>query len=73
MNYLGSNQIEGGLHSLKVTDDYSKFANNVDYAGAQVYENEELATGNYDITNNGQQVTATLERTLNLPMVVKFP
>ncbi len=59
MNYLGSNQIEGGLHSLKVTDDYSKFANNVDYAGAQVYENEELATGNYDITNNGQQVTAT--------------
>lgn len=59
MNYLGSNQIEGGLHSLKVTDDYSKFANDVDYAGAQVYENEELATGNYDITNNGQQVTAT--------------
>ena len=59
MNYLGSNQIEGGLHSLKVTDDYSKFANDVDYAGAQVYENEELATGNYDISNNGQQVTAT--------------
>ncbi|WP_414152246.1 LPXTG cell wall anchor domain-containing protein [Limosilactobacillus reuteri] len=59
MNYLGSNQIEGGLHSLKVTDDYSKFANDVDYAGAQVYENEELATGNYDIANNGQQVTAT--------------
>lgn len=59
MNYLGSNQIEGGLHSLKVTDDYSKFANDVDYAGAQVYENEEVATGNYDITNNGQQVTAT--------------
>lgn len=59
MNYLGSNQIEGGLHSLKVIDDYSKFANDVDYAGAQVYENEELATGNYDITNNGQQVTAT--------------
>lgn len=59
MNYLGSNQIEGGLHSLKVTDDYSKFANDVDYAGAQVYENKELATGNYDITNNGQQVTAT--------------
>ncbi|WP_168353417.1 LPXTG cell wall anchor domain-containing protein [Limosilactobacillus reuteri] len=59
MSYLGSNQIEGGLHSLKVTDDYSKFANDVDYAGAQVYENEELATGNYDITNNGQQVTAT--------------
>ncbi|OCW65947.1 hypothetical protein BBP10_03020 [Limosilactobacillus reuteri] len=59
MNYLGSNQIEGGLHSLKVTDDYSKFANDVDYAGAQVCENEELATGNYDITNNGQQVTAT--------------
>lgn len=59
MNYLGSNQIEDGLHSLKVTDDYSKFANDVDYAGAQVYENEELATGNYDITNNGQQVTAT--------------
>ncbi len=59
MNYLGSNQIEGGLHSLKVTDDYSKFANDIDYAGAQVYENEEVATGNYDITNNGQQVTAT--------------
>ncbi len=59
MNYLGSNQIEGGLHSLKVTDDYSKFANDVDYAGAQVYENEQNATTNYDIVNTGQQVTAT--------------
>ncbi|OYS76888.1 hypothetical protein CBG21_07220 [Limosilactobacillus reuteri] len=59
MNYLKPSQIEGGLTSLKVADDYSKFANDVEYAGAQVYENEQNATEAYDITDDGQQVTAT--------------
>ena len=59
MNYLKPSQIDGGLTSLKVSDNYSKYANDVDYAGAQVYENEQNATTNYDIVNTGQQVTAT--------------
>ena len=59
MNYLKPSQIDGGLTSLKVSDNYSKYANAVDYAGAQVYENEQNATTNYDIVNTGQQVTAT--------------
>ncbi|OYS64281.1 hypothetical protein CBF94_09745 [Limosilactobacillus reuteri] len=59
MNYLKPSQIDGGLTSLKVSDNYSKYANAVDYAGAQVYENEQNATTNYDIVNTGQRVTAT--------------
>lgn len=59
MNYLKPSQIDGGLTSLKVSDDYSKFANNVEYVGANVYENDQDVTSDYTITNDGQQVIAT--------------
>ena len=47
------------MTSLKVTDDYTKFANDVDYAGAQVFENNEDKTSAYSIENTGKQVIAT--------------
>lgn len=59
LNYLKPSETEGGLTSLKVTDDYTKFANEVDYAGAQVFENNEDKTSAYSIENTGKQVIAT--------------
>ena len=52
-------QLANKLTKVSVTDDYSKFASNVDYVNATVLENGTDVTNLYTITNNNGQVTAT--------------
>lgn len=62
MTTPAASQVEGGMKTLAVTDNYSKFANNVTYQGAQVYENDQLATSLYNVTNNAADATVTATR-----------
>ena len=62
MTTPAASQVEGGMKTLAVTDNYSKFANNVTYQGAQVYENDRLATSLYNVTNNAADATVTATR-----------
>lgn len=62
MTTPAASQVEGGMKTLAVTDNYSKFANNVTYQGAQVYENDTLATSQYNVTNNAADATVTATR-----------
>ena len=62
MTTPAASQVEGGMTTLAVTDNYSKFANNVTYQGAQVYENDRLATSLYNVTNNAADATVTATR-----------
>ena len=62
MDYQKPENLVGGLTKLSVGDDYSKMADNVTYAGAQVYENNTLATSLYNVTNNAADATVTATR-----------
>lgn len=62
MTTPAASQVEGGMKTLAVTDNYSKFASNVTYQGAQVYENDQLATSLYNVTNNAADATVTATR-----------
>ena len=62
MDYQKPENLVGGLTKLSVGDDYSKMADNVTYAGAQVYENDTLATSLYNVTNNAADATVTATR-----------
>ena len=62
MTTPAASQVEGGMKTLAVMDNYSKFANNVTYQGAQVYENDQLATSLYNVTNNAADATVTATR-----------
>lgn len=62
MTTPAASQVEGGMKTLAVTDNYSKFANNVTYQGAQVYENDQLVTSLYNVTNNAADATVTATR-----------
>lgn len=52
-------QLANKLTNVSVTDDYSKFASNVDYVSANVVENGKDVTNLYNITNSNGHVTAT--------------
>lgn len=62
MDYQKPENLVGGLTKLSVGDNYAKMADNVTYAGAQVYENNALATSLYNITNNATDATVTATR-----------
>ena len=62
MNYQKPQNLVGGLAKLSLSDNYAKMADNVTYQGAQVYENNTLATSLYSITNNATDATVTATR-----------
>lgn len=47
------------LTDVSITDDYSAFADKVDFQSAQVLENGKDATDQYTITKQGDKITAT--------------
>ena len=62
MDYQKPSNLAGGLTKLSVGDNYAKMADKVTYQGAQVYENDTLATSKYNVTNNAADATVTATR-----------
>lgn len=62
MDYQKPSNLVGGLTKLSVGDNYAKMADKVTYQGAQVYENDTLATSQYNVTNNAADATVTATR-----------
>ena len=59
MTLPDKNTLAKTLSTVQVIDDYSKFANKVDYKSAQVLENGKDVTAQYNISNAYGQVVAT--------------
>ena len=62
MDYQKPQNLVGGLTKLSLSDNYAKMADNVTYQGAQVYENNALATSLYSIANDATDATVTATR-----------
>ena len=59
MTLPNRDQLVNPLTNVSLTDDYSQFANNVNYQSAQVIENGQDVTSQYRITNDGSHIIAT--------------
>ena len=53
------NAFTNGLTKFAISDNYSRFADKVDYKNAHVYENGRDVTDQYNITNSNGHITAT--------------
>ena len=62
MNYAKPSDSKESMSKLAVTDNYSQMAKYVTYQGAQVYENDQLATDQYNIVNDAKNGTVTATR-----------
>ena len=62
MNYAKQSDSKESMSKLAVTDNYSQMAKYVTYQGAQVYENDQLATDQYNIVNDAKTGTVTATR-----------
>ena len=59
MTLPDKNSLAKALSTVQIIDDYSKFADKVDYKSAQVLENGKDVTSEYNISNAYGQVVAT--------------
>ena len=62
VNYAKPSDSKESMSKLSVTDNYSQMAQYVTYQGAQVYENDQLATDQYNIVNDAKTGTVTATR-----------
>ena len=62
MDYAKPSDSKESMTKLAVTDNYSQMAQYVTYQGAQVYENDQLVTDQYDIVNDAKTGTVTATR-----------
>lgn len=62
MNYAKPSDSKESMSKLSVTDNYSQMVQYVTYQGAQVYENDQLATDQYNIVNDAKTGTVTATR-----------
>ena len=62
MNYAKPSDSKESMSKLAVTDNYSQMAQYVTYQGAQVYENDQLVTDQYNIVNDAKTGTVTATR-----------
>ena len=60
-------QLAKSLSNVSITDDYSRFADKVDYKSAKVFENGKDITSNYAITNANGKVTAVRKDPTSAP------
>lgn len=60
-------QLAKSLSNVSITDDYSRFADKVDYKSAKVFENGKDVTSNYAITNANGKVTAVRKDPTSAP------
>lgn len=62
MDYAKPSDSKESMSKLAVTDNYSQMAKYVTYQGAQVYENDQLVTDQYNIVNDAKTGTVTATR-----------
>ena len=67
MSLPDKNTLAKGLSTVQVIDDYSNFADKVDYKSAQVLENGKDVTDQYNISNAYGQVVATRKNAAATP------
>ena len=60
-------QLAKSLSNVSITDDYSRFADKVDYKSAKVFENGKDVTSDYTITNVNGKVTAVRKDPISTP------
>ena len=60
-------QLAKSLSNVSITDDYSRFADKVDYKSAKVFENGKDVTSDYTITNANGKVTAVRKDPTSTP------
>ena len=60
-------QLAKSLSNVSITDDYSRFADKVDYKSAKVFENGKDVTSDYTITNVNGKVTAVRKDPTSTP------